>query len=85
MNAYPSLTYRDVEAALECLAAAFGLERVIFDDPDAHDESAKAAGTEVLGEPHDATGGRQRGYSARDPEGNLWLFGTSRPETEPHR
>ncbi|MGI8594553.1 MAG: VOC family protein [Solirubrobacteraceae bacterium] len=43
-------------------------------------ERAKAAGAEVLGEPHDAFGGSQRGYSARDPEGNLWSFGTSRPE-----
>jgi hypothetical protein len=46
MDVYPSLTYRDVEAALEQLERAF----------------------------------RQRGYSARDLEGNLWSFGTSRPE-----
>lgn len=39
---------------------------------------AKAAGAEVLGEPHDAMGG-MRGYSARDLEGNLWSFGTDRP------
>ena len=58
---------------------------VAVDDPDSHYERAKAAGAEVLGEPHDAIGGRQRGNSARDPEGNLWSFGTYRPETEPHR
>lgn len=124
MDVYPSLTYRDVEAALEQLERAFGLERVIFDepgsdkirfaavrhregmvmvqpelpqdlhgehagrgwvyvvvdDPDAHYARAKAAGAETLGEPHGAMGGRQRGYSARDLEGNLWSFGTSRPE-----
>jgi quercetin dioxygenase-like cupin family protein len=27
--------------------------------------------------------GRQRGFSARDLEGNLWTFGTSRPEAAP--
>jgi uncharacterized glyoxalase superfamily protein PhnB len=126
MDVYPSLTYRDVEAALAFLETAFGLEPVVFDgdgreagirfaaarhrhgmvmvqpelpqdlhgphagrgwvyvvvdDPDAHYARSKQAGAEVLGEPHDAMGGRQRGYSARDPEGNLWSFGTSRPET----
>ena len=129
MDVYPSLTYRDVEAALAWLEAVFGLEPLIFDeeraervrfaavrhgrgmimvqpelpedlhgehagrgwvyvvvdDPDAHYEHAKAAGANVLGEPHGAMEGRQRGYSARDPEGNLWSFGTSRPDDEPHR
>lgn len=42
---------------------------VAVGDPDAHFERAKAAGAEVLGEPHDAMGG-MRGYSARDLEGN---------------
>ena len=51
---------------------------VAVGDPDAHFERAKAAGAEVLGEPHDAMGG-MRGYSARDLEGNLWSFGTARP------
>jgi uncharacterized glyoxalase superfamily protein PhnB len=53
---------------------------VAVDDPDAHYERAKAAGGDVLNEPHDALGGTQRGYSARDLEGNLWSFGTARPE-----
>ena len=127
MDIYPSLTYRDIEAALDQLETAFGLERVIMDagdggriraaavrhrggmvmvqpelpgelhgahagqgwvyvvvdDADAHHARARQAGAEVLGEPHDAFGGRQRGYSARDREGNLWSFGTSRPEEEP--
>jgi uncharacterized glyoxalase superfamily protein PhnB len=129
VDVYPSLTYRDVETALEWLETAFGLEPLIFDeagaervrfaavghgrgmvmvqpelpehlhgehagrgwvyvavdDPDAHYDRAKAAGAEVLGEPHDAMGGHQRGYSARDLEGNLWSFGTSKPERVPHR
>ena len=122
MDVYASLTYRDLEAALEFLEKAFGLEPedlgtdehgvlrhaalrhgeglvllqpdlpdelhgthighgwvyVAVRDPDAHFERARAAGAEVLGEPHDALGG-MRGYSARDLEGNLWSFGTDRP------
>ncbi len=123
MDVYPSLTYRDLEAALEFLEKAFGLEPEVLGtdehgavryaalrhgegailvqpdlpdqlhgshlgqgwvylnvaDPDAHFDRAKAAGVEVLGEPHDAMGGKMRGYSARDREGNLWSFGTDRP------
>lgn len=60
--------------------AGQGWVYVVVTDPDAHYQRAKAAGADVLGEPHDAFDGRQRGYSARDPEGNLWSFGTSRPE-----
>ena len=127
MDVYPSLTYRNVKAALHELQEAFGLEPVIFDaegeeiraaavkygrgmvmvqpelpadlhgkhagqgwvyvvveDPDAHYDHARAAGADVLGEPHDAFDGRQRGYSAHDGAGNLWSFGTSRPEDEAH-
>ena len=123
MDVYPSLTYDDLEAAIEQLQAAFGLEveeRILDDagnlractmrygegrvllqpdlpeelhgthvgqawsyvavhDPDAHWRRARAAGAEVLNEPHDAVDGAQRGYSARDREGNLWSFGNDRP------
>jgi uncharacterized glyoxalase superfamily protein PhnB len=41
----------------------------------------RGAGAEILNEPHDAMNGAQRGYSARDLEGNLWTFGTARPNT----
>lgn len=51
---------------------------MVVDDADAHHQRAKAAGAEVLGEPHDYGAGF-RGYSARDIEGNLWSFGTERP------
>jgi uncharacterized glyoxalase superfamily protein PhnB len=122
MDVYPSLTYRDVEAALEFLQRAFGFEaeemgrdgagavryatlrhgegRVLLQpdlpeelhgshvgrgwtyvavaDPDGHYERARAAGASVMSELHDAGGG-MRGYSARDPEGNLWSFGSDRP------
>jgi uncharacterized glyoxalase superfamily protein PhnB len=47
-------------------------------DADAHYDLARAAGAEILGEPHDYGEGF-RGYSARDCEGNLWSFGTARP------
>jgi uncharacterized glyoxalase superfamily protein PhnB len=123
MDIYPSLTYRDVEAALAFLTEAFGLEvdeigrdasgavrnaslrlgegRVLVQrdlpeelhgshlgqgwvyvsvaDSDAHFARARAAGAQVLGDPHDSFDGTLRGYSARDPEGNLWSFGTDRP------
>ncbi len=110
---YPSLTYRDVGAALAWLEEAFGfeghvlddvgamvtyggrvallqLERpedlhgshtgqgwvyVVIDDADAHYQRAKDAGADLHGEPHDYGAG-DRGYSARDLEGNLWSFGT---------
>jgi uncharacterized glyoxalase superfamily protein PhnB len=32
VDVHPSLTYRDVEAALEWLETAFGLEPLIFDE-----------------------------------------------------
>lgn len=48
-------------------------------DPDVHCARARDAGAQVLGNPHDAFDATMRGYSARDPEGNLWSFGTDRP------
>ena len=51
---------------------------VVVDDPDAHYERAVAAGAEVVRDLEDAGYG-SRGYSARDPEGNVWSLGTYRP------
>ena len=48
------------------------------DDIDGHHRRTKAAGVEVLNDPHAGPGG-MRGYSARDLEGNIWTFGTARP------
>jgi len=62
--------------------AGRGWVYVAVDDPDEHHRRAEAAGAELLGAPHDGMGGRQRGHSARDPEGNLWSFGTSNPAKE---
>lgn len=42
---------------------------------DAHYARAKAAGARIVMEPADQDYG-SRDYSARDPEGNLWSFGT---------
>jgi uncharacterized glyoxalase superfamily protein PhnB len=51
---------------------------VIVEDVDAHCARARAAGAAIAQEPRDeAHGGR--GYAARDPEGNLWFFGSYRP------
>jgi uncharacterized glyoxalase superfamily protein PhnB len=52
---------------------------VIVDDIDAHCKRARAAGAEIVREPDD-TDYDSREYMARDPEGNLWSFGTYRPE-----
>lgn len=51
---------------------------VAVEDADAHCEKARRAGAEIVGELHDTDYG-SRDYSARDPEGNLWNFGTYRP------
>jgi uncharacterized glyoxalase superfamily protein PhnB len=51
---------------------------VVVDDADAHHERAKGAGAEIVRELEDQDYG-SRDYSARDPEGNLWSFGTYRP------
>jgi uncharacterized glyoxalase superfamily protein PhnB len=49
-----------------------------LDDPDAHYERAKAAGAEIVMPLTDQEYG-SRDYAARDPEGNVWCFGTFRP------
>jgi uncharacterized glyoxalase superfamily protein PhnB len=52
---------------------------VVCSDPDALYARATAAGATIIQEMHDAGYG-SRGFSARDPEGNLWSFGTYRGE-----
>ncbi|MFI6504617.1 VOC family protein [Nonomuraea typhae] len=51
---------------------------VAVDDPDAHHDRARAAGAEVTMELVDQSYG-SREYGCKDPEGNLWYFGTYRP------
>ena len=51
---------------------------VTIDDVDAHAAQAAAAGADIFMALHDADhGGRH--YSARDPEGNVWSFGSYDP------
>ncbi len=51
----------------------------VIDDPDAHAARAAAAGAEILTRPHDNEGYPGRSYDARDPEGNVWNFGSYDP------
>ncbi|GAA2748384.1 VOC family protein [Kitasatospora cinereorecta] len=57
---------------------AFGAY-VVTDEPDALYGRAVAAGAEVVAAPHDTDYG-SRDFTVRDPEGNLWAFGTYRGE-----
>jgi uncharacterized glyoxalase superfamily protein PhnB len=52
---------------------------VAVDEVDALHDTAKAAGAEIVMPPTDQDYG-SRDFSARDPEGNIWAFGTYRPE-----
>jgi uncharacterized glyoxalase superfamily protein PhnB len=59
-------------------AGAFGAY-VVTADPDALYKRAKEAGAEITSEMEETDYG-SRGFSARDPEGNRWSFGTYRGE-----
>ena len=48
---------------------------VVVDDPREHCATARAAGAEIVKEPHKQDY-CSLDYLARDPEGNLWTFGT---------
>jgi uncharacterized glyoxalase superfamily protein PhnB len=50
---------------------------VVTDDPDGVYERAVKAGAEIVRAPFDTDYG-SRDFAARDPEGNLWSFGTYR-------
>lgn len=54
---------------------------VVIDDVDAHAARARAAGADIFREPADQDYGG-RGYCARDPEGNVWSFGSYDPFAE---
>jgi uncharacterized glyoxalase superfamily protein PhnB len=51
---------------------------VVVEDADAHILRAQDAGAEILRDLQDTDYG-SRDYSARDPEGNAWNFGTYQP------
>jgi len=52
---------------------------VAVNDPDALYQRVKAAGAKIEMEPHDTHYG-SRDFACRDPEGNLWSFGTYWPK-----
>ena len=52
---------------------------VALDHVDTLHDTAKAAGAEIVMPPTDQDYGA-RDFSARDPEGNIWSFGTYRPD-----
>jgi uncharacterized glyoxalase superfamily protein PhnB len=55
-----------------------GSTYVVVEDTDAHHARAKDAGAEIVMDLHDTDYG-SRDYTARDPEGNVWSFGTYQP------
>ena len=55
-----------------------GVYIIVDDGIDAHYERAVGAGAELVRPLHDTDYG-SRDYIVRDPEGNLWSFGTYRP------
>ena len=52
---------------------------VVADDIDGLHARAAAAGAEIIRQPFDTDYG-SRDFTARDPEGNTWSFGTYRGE-----
>ena len=58
-----------------------GWAYVVVQDADAHHARAKEAGAEIVTELLDTDYG-SRDYAARDPEGNVWNFGTYRPSRD---
>ena len=85
-------TVRDDEGAIQHAEVSLGPGIVMFgpgdpasqvyvavEDADAHYQRAKAAGAEIVREIEDTFYG-SREYTARDPDGHVWSFGTYRPE-----
>lgn len=56
-----------------------GVYVIVDDGIDDHYARAVAAGAEIVRDIHDTDYG-SRDYLVRDPEGNLWSFGTYRPD-----
>lgn len=55
-----------------------GFNYVVVEDPDGHYQRAVEAGAEIVVELSDQDYG-SRDYTARDPEGNTWSFGSYDP------
>ena len=71
----------NMKAAAQVGGSTVGLYMIV-DDVDAHADRARAAGAEIFLQPTDQPYGG-RGYSARDPEGNVWSFGSYDPWADP--
>ena len=56
---------------------------IVIDDLDAHHAAAVAAGAEIIDPPRDNDGYPGRGYTACDPEGQVWSFGDYDPFAPP--
>lgn len=56
---------------------------VVVPDPDGHCARARSAGADIVRNLHDEPYG-SREFSARDPEGNVWHFGTYQPFAYDH-
>ena len=73
------------KAGMKTVAQAGGNTQapyIVIDDVDGHAARARSAGAEIIAEPEDQDyGGRV--YSARDPEGYVWSFGSYDPWAEP--
>jgi uncharacterized glyoxalase superfamily protein PhnB len=69
---YTWSTARDLGGVTACVY-------VVVPDPDAHCLHARNEGAVVVDEPHDNPGYPGRGYTALDPEGNVWSFGSYDP------
>lgn len=68
----------DARAGGAGLPAGPSTTYVVVDDPDAHHDRAVAAGAEIVHPLVDQDYG-SREYAAADPAGNVWSFGTYRP------
>jgi uncharacterized glyoxalase superfamily protein PhnB len=56
---------------------------IVVAEPDEHCARARAAGAEIVREPHDTEYG-SRNYTVKDPEANIWYFGTYQPFAYDH-
>ncbi|WP_294137118.1 VOC family protein [Sphingobium sp.] len=61
------------------LGGVTGCVYVVIPDVDGHCLHARNEGAVVVDEPRDNDGYPGRGYSALDPEGNVWSFGSYDP------
>jgi uncharacterized glyoxalase superfamily protein PhnB len=68
------VSYQDGEDTLTTVPGKAGIY-LIVEDPDAHYKRALAAHATIVRPLTDHDYG-SRGYTARDPEGNAWSFGT---------